>query len=75
MKSGQAFAQKWDIYRLVIITHDTGGERVEHVEGVALLRVDDGERVVRPRAQHRRLHHPHLAADHHLQFNSTRVCF
>jgi hypothetical protein len=43
-------------------TDDAGGKGVEHIEGVALLRVDDGQRVVGPWAQHGRLHHAHLTA-------------
>ncbi|KAF9808045.1 hypothetical protein SFRURICE_017217, partial [Spodoptera frugiperda] len=38
--------------------------RVEHVEGIALLGVDDGQRVIRPGADQRRLHH--FTTDHHL---------
>lgn len=51
----------------MVDTHNAGGERVQHVEGVALLRVDDRERVVRPGAEHRCFHYAYLAADHNLE--------
>lgn len=59
----------YDLWLLQQGTYHTGGKGIQHIKGVALLCVDDGESIaVGPRAQHRGLHHAHLAArDHHLE--------